>query len=76
MIINLIQNPNKKDAVPPIDVLWIVGKEGGNYYYSFGGCHRYAAYKRLNIGNVKVKLVKSTVQDLHSYLGASTPELK
>lgn len=57
-------------------MLWIVGREGGNYFYSFGGCHRYAGHKRLKRDTVKVKLVSSNVQDLHNYLGASTPDLK
>lgn len=75
-LIKTLSNPDTADSVPPLDVLWITGREGGNYYYSFGGCHRYAAHKRLNSEFVKVKLVKSTISDLRSYLGSSTPDLK
>lgn len=71
------QDPVEKETIPPIDVLWIEGSEGGNYYFSFGGCHRYAAHVNLGKSEIEVKLIKSTLNDLEHYMGASAPkELK
>ncbi|KAB0801980.1 hypothetical protein PPYR_04166 [Photinus pyralis] len=75
-IMGTLSNPETADLIPPIDVMWITGREGGNYYYSFGGCHRYVAHKNLNLPTIKAKLIKSTMNDLKCYLGASTPDLK
>ncbi|CAL1295543.1 unnamed protein product [Larinioides sclopetarius] len=75
-LMETLKNPETKGNVPPVDVLWVTGRDGGNYYYSFGGCHRYEAHKRLQLPTIRCKLVKSTIEDLRTYLGASTPDLR
>lgn len=72
-VVFLTQGETSEQDVPPVDILWITGSEGGNYYFSFGGCHRFEAYKRLQRETIKAKLVRSTLSDLYHYMGSSAP---
>ncbi|KAL1423594.1 hypothetical protein MTO96_020974 [Rhipicephalus appendiculatus] len=75
-IVELLENPNTKDQVAPVDILWIKGSEGGNYYYAFGGNHRFEAHYRLGCTTIRAKLIRSAPAALLQYLGGSTPDLK
>ena len=62
-----------RNAVPPITLLWIQGEQGGNYYFSFGGCHRLVAHRESGATTVRALLQRGTLADLRLFLGASAP---
>jgi sulfiredoxin len=64
--------------VPPIDVLWVQKESASgqtrNYYFAFGGCHRYEAYKRLHKTHIPCKLIKVDEQVLATHTGFTLKE--
>jgi sulfiredoxin len=73
-LMETLRDPATAGDVPPITLLWLTGDEGGQYYYSFGGCHRYTAQQRLGAATVRAVLQRATLAELRLFLGASAPE--
>ncbi|KAK5581689.1 hypothetical protein RB653_001726 [Dictyostelium firmibasis] len=76
-VLSLMETIKSGVEIPPIDVNWVKGRdENNNYYFSFGGCHRYEATKRLNMKTIRARIIKSTPNDIKVYLGSSCPDFK
>ncbi|SCW00836.1 LAFE_0C13080g1_1 [Lachancea fermentati] len=65
--------------LPPIDVL-CVREDGENYYFAFGGCHRFQAYERLSAKTgedapVRCKIIPATRSQLRLYVGTSVDKM-
>jgi sulfiredoxin len=67
-----MQDMQRGDRFTPIEVLW-VQRDGKNYYFAFGGCHRWAATQRLGLETIRARLIKTLASSISLYLGASSP---
>ncbi|ODQ78523.1 hypothetical protein BABINDRAFT_162728 [Babjeviella inositovora NRRL Y-12698] len=54
----------------PIDVMH-VRDQGKDYYFAFGGCHRFQAYDKAGVKVVRCKVLPATKKSLKLYLGNS-----
>lgn len=67
------------DDFPPIEVLRVVmpgdkpSEPERRYYFSFGGCHRYEAHRRLGKTTIKCKIIDVQGHIIRQHLGASCP---
>jgi sulfiredoxin len=68
----LLQDEEKRKQFTPVDILW-VETEKGNYYYCFGGCHRFEAHKRLGLPTIRAKVMKTEPSVIRDYMGSSSP---
>jgi uncharacterized ParB-like nuclease family protein len=50
-----------------------VADGGDDYYFSFGGCHRWAATQRLGLPTIRAWLIPAPPSALAVFLGASHP---
>ena len=72
-LMETLRDPATAGNVPPVTLLWLTGENGGQYYFSFGGCHRYTAHQRLGSETMRAVLQRATLAELRLVLGASTP---
>jgi sulfiredoxin len=62
--------------LPPVDVLhYHSKKDGKDFYFVFGGCHRMQAYEKAGVQMVDCKVLKVTRGMLKVYLGGSVDAL-
>jgi uncharacterized ParB-like nuclease family protein len=56
-----------------ITLLLMPADNGQNYYFAFGGCHRWAAIKQLGLPTTRARLIRVSPSSIDTYLGASSP---
>lgn len=75
-----IEEASKMDGqLPPIDVV-CVRHNGQNFYFGFGGCHRFQAYERIRDQTgkdvlVRCKVIPATKDQLKLYVGSSVDDM-
>ncbi|KAI7892203.1 ParB/Sulfiredoxin [Mucor mucedo] len=68
----ILQIPERENELTPIDVHHVKHK-GQDYYFAFGGCHRWEANKELKRETIKAKLIETPASVIKTYLGSSSP---
>ncbi|CAO3699929.1 unnamed protein product [Rhizopus microsporus] len=68
----VLQTPEREQELTPIDVHHVEYK-GQDYYFAFGGCHRWAASKELGKETIRAKLIDTPASVINTYLGSSSP---
>ncbi|KAI7903341.1 ParB/Sulfiredoxin [Cokeromyces recurvatus] len=68
----VLKNPETEKELTPIDVHHVTYK-GQDYYFAFGGCHRWAANKELGRETIRAKLIDTPPSIITTYLGSSSP---
>ncbi|KAI8996835.1 ParB/Sulfiredoxin [Pilobolus umbonatus] len=68
----ILQTPGKENELTPIDVHHVTYK-GEDYYFAFGGCHRWEASKELGNEFIRAKLIETPPSVIRVYMGSSSP---
>ncbi|KAI9258244.1 ParB/Sulfiredoxin [Sporodiniella umbellata] len=68
----VLADPSRVHELTPIDVHH-VKHQGNEYYFAFGGCHRWAASKETDQETIRAKLIETPVSVINTYLGSSSP---
>ncbi|KAI8337383.1 ParB/Sulfiredoxin [Choanephora cucurbitarum] len=68
----VLQVPGREQELTPVDVHH-VKYNGQDYYFAFGGCHRWAASKELGRETIRAKLIETPASVISTYLGSSSP---
>ncbi|KAI8144893.1 ParB/Sulfiredoxin [Fennellomyces sp. T-0311] len=67
-----MEEEEHKNDLTPIDVHHVKYKDQ-DYYFAFGGCHRWAAHKELGKETIRGKLINTPPAMIKTYLGSSSP---
>ncbi|KAI8084385.1 ParB/Sulfiredoxin [Gilbertella persicaria] len=68
----VLQIPEREKELTPIDVHHVKHNDQ-DYYFAFGGCHRWAASKELGRETIRAKLIETPASVISTYLGSSSP---